>query len=517
MTVKRRQVEPWQSKYRPRKVAELDLPEVRSRLASFLAQDNLPQALLFFGPRGSGKTSAARIVARSLNCLKREGIEPCGDCSVCRGIEKGSCLDVVEIDAASNRGIDDIRRIKEKASLAPMGVVWKVYVIDEVHMLTKEAFNALLKLLEEPPKKVIFILCTTESQKIPETVLSRLYQIPFRKAKKEEVLASLEKVVQEEGLAVEREVLEEIAVGVDGSFRDAKKLLTQVAMEGRQKGKINREDLEQVMEGQGLGQEREFWELFKSDERVKILDFLTKLNSNGVDMAHFREKLLQQAQEFLLEAGEKQSLFLWVKCLLQAAEWERQTLLADLPLQLALLDFWAGGEKKVKEGKVEEKEKRKVEEMFVKRETEGKREGGGRRLGVKTEVEKIQSKEKRSKEGGEIQWGEEEWKRLLVAVKPMNHSVEAFLRSSRPLSLSGNCLTVEVFYPFHKERLEDRRNREIVENGLREVCGKEMKLIFVLGKRQEGGGKMLHLSGDQARMARTEEGGDLYSLARSLF
>src|SRR3989344_2502969 len=156
-------------KYRPQKISELDLKAVRESLEMALKKEEVPHAWLFAGRRGTGKTSAARILAKNLNCEKGG----CGKCEICREVADGSYPDVVEIDAASNRGIDEIRTLREQVALAPMRGRYKVYIIDEVHMLTTEAANALLKTLEEPPAHVVFVLCTTEMEKLPETVVSR--------------------------------------------------------------------------------------------------------------------------------------------------------------------------------------------------------------------------------------------------------------------------------------------------------------------------------------------------------
>src|SRR5665213_65939 len=176
-------------KYRPQKIKDLDSQEVRERLLKILASDNLPHAFLLTGPKGLGKTSAARIVAKSVNCTNRKKgeAEPCGKCEACLSITNGTNMDVIEIDGASNRGIDEMRDLREKIRLAPLSSKKKVYIIDEVHMLTTEAFNALLKTLEEPPAHAIFILCTTEPQKVPATIVSRCLHVSFKSPTKEEM------------------------------------------------------------------------------------------------------------------------------------------------------------------------------------------------------------------------------------------------------------------------------------------------------------------------------------------
>src|ERR1700722_9521228 len=219
-------------KYRPQKIDDLDSAAVRDTLHAVL-QNDVSHAFLFTGPKGLGKTSTARIVAKVVNCEtpknKREKeIEPCNKCDQCVSITSGNNVDILEIDAASNRGIDEIRELKEKIRLAPVAAKRKVYIIDEVHMLTTEAFNALLKTLEEPPEHAMFILCTTEAHKVPETIISRCFQIMFKPATEEELVRSFKRIVEGEKLKIDDEVLKYIAGLADRGFRDGVKMLEEV-------------------------------------------------------------------------------------------------------------------------------------------------------------------------------------------------------------------------------------------------------------------------------------------------
>src|SRR3972149_1568040 len=192
-------------KYRGQTLEEIDLQEVRESLKRLASSGKIPHALLFSGPKGSGKTSAARILAKIINCestsLKLRGPgkkEPCNKCFQCTSIIKGSNLDVVELDAASHRGVDEVRIIRDAVKLAPAKAENKVYIIDEAHMLTTEASNALLKTLEEPPEHVFFVLATTNPEKLSETIRSRTFNISFNKASVEEVVRSLQRVIRRE-------------------------------------------------------------------------------------------------------------------------------------------------------------------------------------------------------------------------------------------------------------------------------------------------------------------------------
>jgi DNA polymerase III subunit gamma/tau len=219
-------------KYRPQKLSEVvGQDEVTSSLLKQLQSGNISHAYLFSGPRGTGKTSTARILAKALNCKTAKDDkfdEPCGKCESCKAIVEGRYLDLLEIDAASNRGIDEIRELREKIRLAPTEGKYKVYIIDEVHMLTNEAFNALLKTLEEPPAHAVFVLATTEPQKVPATILSRVQRFNFERPTTEKISKKLEMINKEEKWKLSKEVLDEIAKAADGAYRDAEVLLDKV-------------------------------------------------------------------------------------------------------------------------------------------------------------------------------------------------------------------------------------------------------------------------------------------------
>ncbi len=222
--------------YRPQTFGSVvGQPHVKRTLANALAHDLVAHAYLFAGPRGSGKTSVARILAMAVNCSQRAAgdSEPCGNCESCIGIRDGHSLAVVEIDAASNRGIDEIRALRETIRLSPgAGVARKVYIIDEVHMLTTPAFNALLKTLEEPPAHALFILATTELNAVPETIVSRVQHFSFRRATPADIRTHLAWVAGQEQLAIDDDALELVAAHADGAFRDALSLLGQLQATG---------------------------------------------------------------------------------------------------------------------------------------------------------------------------------------------------------------------------------------------------------------------------------------------
>src|SRR3990170_6257181 len=284
--------------YRPQKFSELvGLETVKQTLQNQVKEDKVAHAYLFAGPRGTGKTTTARILAKAINCQasetrrQRSG-EPCGKCSACKQIEEGRYLDLIEIDAASNRGIDDIRSLREKVRLAPSTGKYKVYIVDEAHMLTADASNALLKTLEEPPAHVVFVLATTEPYKLLETIRSRCERFTFERAPVALSVEKLKEIVKKEKAKIGEDELEQIAKAAGGGFRDAETLLEQVLTGGQ---KI--EDLIGFAKLSDLG---DFFDNLISGQASPALVFINELSSQGVAMDDLGEKILEYLRDLLL-------------------------------------------------------------------------------------------------------------------------------------------------------------------------------------------------------------------------
>ncbi|HJN33594.1 MAG TPA: DNA polymerase III subunit gamma/tau, partial [Prochlorococcus sp.] len=225
--------QPLHHKYRPQRFdALVGQDAIAATLSHALRTSRIAPAYLFSGPRGTGKTSSARILARSLNCLNstEPTPEPCGNCELCKSIAAGTALDVIEIDAASNTGVDNIRELIERSRFAPVQARWKVYVVDECHMLSTAAFNALLKTLEEPPPRVVFVLATTDPQRVLPTILSRCQRFDFRRIPLEALEKHLEMIATREAIAIEPEALHVVAQRAQGGLRDAESLLDQLSL-----------------------------------------------------------------------------------------------------------------------------------------------------------------------------------------------------------------------------------------------------------------------------------------------
>ncbi len=298
-------------KYRPRNFFDVIGQEhIKKTLQNEIEHGQISHAYLFSGPRGTGKTTVARIFAKAINCENRKDSEPCNKCSICEEISANRSFDIIEIDAASNRGIDEIRELRDFVRFTPNHLKYKVFVIDEVHMLTTEAFNALLKTLEEPPSYAVFILATTEIHKVPETIISRCQRFDFVKVPFNQILDRLKIIIKKEGIEVDEEVLKSIVYRSEGCVRDSESLLAQVlSLDSKH---ITLEEASLVLPKTQLATVLQFIShLLKKDTKSAIL-FANDLVDGGLDLKQFIFDTIEILRKtLLLKSGINDEKVFW--------------------------------------------------------------------------------------------------------------------------------------------------------------------------------------------------------------
>jgi DNA polymerase-3 subunit gamma/tau len=352
-------------------------------------------------------------------------------------IAQGSNVDVLEMDAASNRGIDEARAIKESVRLLPISAKVKVYIIDEAHMLTTEAANALLKTLEEPPPKVMFILCTTEPDKLLDTVVSRCVRVLFRVPTLDEAVASLRTVVMGESLRVSDKALEKIARAAAGGLRDGRKILEQIFLSSGG-------DLGDAAVDKALGEFEDtrpeiLTGYLLSKNTREALDFVNNLVQRGVSINEFVTKaILELRRELMANLARKNELLPIIEKLQWVYGQGRETAVEQLPLEVAIIELGGDGEvEKQPEPEKVTKEEKKINETKVV---------------VSTNIE-------------------EKWGEILKTIKTANNSIEGLLRSTRIAGFDGKTLSLEVFYKFHKDKLATDKCKLVIEDAIAKVMG----------------------------------------------
>lgn len=338
-------------KYRPQTVEQIDNTRGRETITKILHARELPHAFLFVGQKGTGKTSTARIFAKALNCLenkfagKGDSIEPCNKCVNCVSINSSSSADVTELDAASNRGIDEIKSLIRESAFAPMSSKYRVFIIDEAHMITPDAFNALLKTLEEPPASVVFILATTNEEKVPKTIQSRCFKVLFGKAKKEDVWRMLNRIIKNEKLQLPNEVTDLIITHSDNSFRDAAKLLEELVIQH----KLSVDDARMYV---GIRSKTSLLKILETKQLKDALAWVEDFAHAGGSFKNLLEELLEELRLTLLSKNglinddspeynlTVKEISLLMKLLTEAYGMLRSVPIESLPLEMAVVEFY---------------------------------------------------------------------------------------------------------------------------------------------------------------------------------
>jgi DNA polymerase-3 subunit gamma/tau len=469
-------------KWRPKNFDEIvGQSHIVATLKNAIQKNRLAHAYLFTGPRGVGKTSTARILAKALNCQAGSAINPCLKCSSCIEISEGRSLDVIEIDGASNRGIDEIRVLRENVKFAPTSGKFKIYIIDEVHMLTAEAFNALLKTLEEPPEFVKFIFATTQAHKVIPTILSRCQRFDFRRIPAMEITAQLERIVASERIDVDKEVLFAVAKASDGSLRDAESVLDQLISFSKQK--ISLKDVVSVL---GLVEQEALFEI--TDKIIQkdakgALGLLSKLIDEGKDVSvflpslieHFRnlmiakvtrgdaklvdlpqevcERLVRQSEAFSLE-----EIFSSFNILVNTQDMAKRIDSLRIPLEINLVRLahdkrgQAAAHPPVKEPPPDDPPK------------------------VAADPAQSQSISLENINAG--------WQNIINTLAGIKMSVSTYLNEGQPQKLAGSVLTIAFprNYSLHKESLEKKENKAIIEKCMSELFNANLRVNFILSE-----------------------------------
>ena len=516
-------------KWRPQLFEEvIGQRHITQTLQNAISQKRVAHAFLFTGARGVGKTSSARILAKALNCEKGLRINPCNQCTNCQEVTHGTSMDVIEIDGASNRGIDEIRELRESVRYTPAKSRYKIYIIDEVHMLTKEAFNALLKTLEEPPPHIIFIFATTEPHKIPATILSRCQRYDFKRIPFREVIGSLKRIVEEEEIQISQRGLLSIAQESEGSLRDAQSLLDQaIAYAGKN---IHDEDIAEVL---GLIDRKilsDAIEAIADRDVERCMEVIEHVYHFGYDLQHFSRELLQylrnlilikvsQHPEGLMELPEEEFMLLkkqaekfkfdqlnhlftlllkgeqetaqstFPRTMLEMTLIRMATLRPLLPIDEMMKKLEAieskGLTEEEKERKISsasgrvvhsenpERDKEKGEESPKKRE-----QTGGKKVFEKNENLEDLKKEEESR-GVLPQHWEEAWKGLVEFTRARNPILGAFLALGNLVHLSDE--KIEIGFEkdsFHYDRMLEKENRSQLESICLEYFQKKAKVVI---------------------------------------
>ncbi|MDD5073363.1 MAG: DNA polymerase III subunit gamma/tau [Candidatus Omnitrophica bacterium] len=508
-------------KWRPKDFdSVLGQEHVTTTLRNAIAQNRVAHAYIFSGPRGVGKTTTARIFAMALNCKNGPTKEPCGACDSCKEISNGTNLDVIEIDGASNRGIDEVRALRENIKFAPTRGKYKVYIIDEVHMLTEEAFNALLKTLEEPPAHAIFIFATTRPYKVPSTILSRCQRFDFKRLTVNEITGKLKEIAKSEKLEIEEEALYTVARAAEGAMRDAESMLDQlVSFCGK---KIDAESATAVSGTVGHEVLFDFTEKVINKDTAGILKLVDSVIASGKDIpqfvnslvVHFRNILIARTSddpEGLIDLPKEmigrlavqaksfsnETLLYILTVLMGAQDSVRRAISQRIPLELAairltrrddlvsltsMLDRIEQLEKKLGSGagKPESKAAPQPQHKNEKISEPAKDAEKKEHFDVEVEVEAT---------GLSFERICEVWPNLLREILSKKMSLALFLQPGQPLKLQDSVLTIAFSreHVFHKEALETNGNRKMIENALSGILKHnvriDMKVVEALEKK----------------------------------
>ncbi|NLM22240.1 MAG: DNA polymerase III subunit gamma/tau [Peptococcaceae bacterium] len=495
--------------WRPKTLQEIvGQDHVKVTLTNALSQNKIAHAYLFSGPRGTGKTTAAKILAKALNCTSRKETEPCNQCLSCQSIDTGTALDVLEIDAASNRGIDEIRDLREKVKFASSEGKYKIYIIDEVHMLTNEAFNALLKTLEEPPANVVFILATTEAHKVPLTILSRVQRFEFHRISVEDITTRLKQVCRTMGREVEDKALQVIASKAEGGLRDALSILDQCLL---LEDPIKEQHIYQIIGMVGESFSADLFDCLLEQDYAKTLSQLEKGVSLGRDPRQIIKELLDYLRQALLyitggvepllsperaqrlKAQSKKAglekLILLINALLKGEGDFRYSSNARLTAEMILIQALFDQSQALAEDKAANKlalsSATRQSQTYHSKITKAveSQKPLTEQIGQTEQTKQTkQTKSLLTEDGDIISVVKAKWPQILDEVKKKKKSTHAFLLEGKPAAVKGDILylTFKEGYSFHKEKFDQPENKQVVEIVLQRLLGCKLQLNSVM-------------------------------------
>lgn len=476
--------------HRPQQFSDIiGQDHVKTTLQNAIQNGQVAHAYLFAGPRGLGKTTTARLLAKAVNCekvasskynvlSKTEGkphntnyiihntdFEPCNICPSCVAITNGSALDVLEIDAASNRGIDDVRQLREMVRFAPAHIRQKVIIIDEVHMLTKEAFNALLKTLEEPPAHILFILATTEPHKVPITILSRVQRFDLKPASAEMLAQHLKNIADKEKIKLDPEAAGLIAQLAEGSFRDAVSLLDQVSTGATT---VQADTVRGIL---GLSEQKtiaDFFGALQNNDRASALKILDDFFASGKDPRYFIAQAIRQTRKMLRQAFTNQAAA-WLTDLVKANEQLKYSPVANLPLEL----FVAKQIQEPSNSQVDGLQS-KADEVIPKL---NMKSAQSQPVEVKTKNPLTESPPTPKQKGNVT---EEIWHKLVNSLQSTNPSLATLLQGSHLVDSDNGDCTIAVKYKFHRDKITQTKNLLLLEEALEKSFSKEIKINCII-------------------------------------